>query len=683
MTQFIISIFFGALLLFQVQPVMARYILPWFGGSPAVWTTAMLFFQCMLLIGYGYTHFLVRRLTLRKQIMVHLTLVAVSLILLPITPSESLKPTGLEDPVWKIISLLLLSVGAPFLLLSSTAPLIQAWFARVHSGRTPYQLYAISNMGSLIGLLSYPFLIEPMIGLHTQTYMWSFAYAAFAGLLVWTAIPLYRLARSSENTEPSTPDTPEKTPLSQQLLWVTLSALGVVILLAATNQLTKDVAVVPLLWIIPLTLYLLSFVMTFGVPRLYHRPFWGLVLVVSAFAVTYLLNEDYADGEINLFIQIFIYSLIVLSGCVVCHGELYHLRPPSQNLTLFYLMLSLGGAMGGVFVNLVAPLIFKGYWEFHLSIVLVCILFGYLAFVKPPSDIPRKSKMLLQASWVACLGCLIYLLGIHIDSQRERTLESKRNFYGIMRVYENSKSNVHALHHGRIEHGNQILDPKHKTMPTSYYGRNSGVGIAIMNKRFDMDTFTGLRIGVIGQGTATLAAYGQKGDVIRFYEINPDVSELAEKYFTYMSDSKATIEVIPGDARISMEREPAQNYDILVVDAFSGDGIPVHLLTREALELYQSHLAKDGIIAFHISNLHFDLRPVVQALAIDQKLTAIWIENIASGSIFASSDWMLMTNSQRLVTQFYDYAKPFSVELSPNHLWTDDYANVLKVLRKN
>lgn len=683
MTQFIISIFFGALLLFQVQPVMARYILPWFGGSPAVWTTAMLFFQCMLLIGYGYTHFLVRRFTLRKQIMVHLTLVAVSLILLPITPSESLKPTGLEDPVWKIISLLLLSVGAPFLLLSSTAPLIQAWFARVHSGRTPYQLYAISNLGSLIGLLSYPLLIEPMIGLHTQTYMWSFAYVAFSGLLVWTAIPLYRLARSSENTESSTPEPPEKTPLSQQLVWITLSALGVVILLAATNQLTKDVAVVPLLWIIPLTLYLLSFVMTFGVPRLYHRPFWGLVLVISAFAVTYLLNQDYADGEINLFIQIFIYSLIVLSGCVVCHGELYHLRPPSKNLTLFYLMLSLGGAMGGVFVNLIAPLIFKGYWEFHLSLVLVVVLFGFLALRKTSSDIPKRAKILLQTCWIVSICCLIYLLGIHIQSQQEQTLESRRNFYGVLRVYENSKSSVISLHHGRIEHGNQLLDPKLRKTPISYYGTKSGVTIAIINKRFDMDNATGLRIGVIGQGTATLAAYGQKNDVIRFYEINPDVSELAEKYFTYMSDSNAQIKVVPGDARISMEREPAQYYDILVVDAFSGDGIPVHLLTREAIELYQSHLAEDGVIAFHVSNLHFDLKPVVKALANDQKLTAIWIEDIASGGIYASSDWMLVTNSQRLITRFYDYAKPVRGELSPDHLWTDDYANVLKALHKD
>ena len=681
------TIFLGAFLLFQVQPMIARYILPWFGGSPAVWTTAMLFFQVMLLAGYAYTHFIVGRLGLKRQVVVHLLLLAITLTLLPITPAETWKPVGGENPRWQILLLLFFSVGMPYLLASSTAPLMQAWFTRIYPDRSPYGLYALSNTGSVLGLLVYPFLVEPTLGVRVQTIMWSFGYALFVAVSLWTALPMYRLATQETTSPGPTEKTP--VPLARQLAWLFMSALGVVVLLAATNQLCKDVAVIPLLWILPLALYLVSFIVTFGLPQLYYRPFWSALLVVSIAAVVYLLHQDYADEEVNLYLQILIYSATVFSCCIICHGELYRLRPPENQLTLYYLMLSLGGALGGLFVNLAAPDLFLGYWEFHGSLVATLLLLG-VCVLRDRQALPQRwMRPALGSGWVAGLVVLAYFLGTHIQSQQEETIETRRNFYGVLRIYEydvGSRQHSRFLYHGRINHGSQYMHDRYRWRAVSYYGPRSGIALAFRTKRAQLRSQDrgGMQVGVIGQGSSSLASYAKAGDTIRFYESDPDVAEISDAFFTYLGESQAETEVIIGDARISMEVElkqgAAQAYDLLAVDAFSGDGIPVHLLTREALSLYKQHLAPDGIIAIHISNLHFDLRPVVRALAADGGMQAAWIEDWGEGFAEQSNDWVLLTREPRLATLLDRKAEEWPEAEPQKVLWTDDYANVLKVV---
>ena len=682
------TIFLGAFLLFQVQPIIARYILPWFGGSPAVWTTAMLFFQVMLLAGYAYTHFIVARLGLKRQVVVHLVLLAITLVLLPITPAESWKPTGGDNPMWQIILLLFFSVGMPYLLVSSTAPLMQAWFTRVYPDRSPYGLYALSNTGSVLGLLVYPFIVEPMLGVRMQTILWSFGYVAFIAVSLWTALPMYRLATDDGAEEANRERT--HVPVARQVFWLLMSALGVIVLLAATNQLCKDVAVVPLLWILPLALYLVSFIVTFGKPELYYRPLWSALLVLSIASVVYLLHQDYADEEVDLYLQIFIYSATVFTCCIVCHGELYRLRPKEDQLTLYYLMLSLGGALGGVFVNIVAPRLFLGYWEFHGSLVATVLLLGFCVLRDPRVVRPRWIRPTFGTGLAAGTLTLVYFLVTHIQSQQEETIETRRNFYGVLRVYEydiGSRLHSRFFYHGRINHGSQYLHDRYRKNAVSYYGPNSGIALAVQTKRSQIARSAnprGLRIGVIGQGSSSLASYAEPGDIVRFYEIDPDVADISSEYFSYLSESRGETDVVLGDARISMERElkdeAPQSYDVLAVDAFSGDGIPVHLLTREALVLYKQHLAEGGIVAIHISNLHFDLRPVVRALATDGKMNAAWIEDWGEGFAEQSNDWVLLTLDDQLYKSLARKAEEWPEEEPREVLWTDDYANVLKVV---
>ena len=683
------AIFLGAFLLFQVQPLIARYILPWFGGSPAVWTTAMLFFQVMLLAGYAYTHFIVGRLTLRRQVTVHLILLLLTLSLMPITPQESMKPDGSIAPQGAILLLLLFSVGMPYLLIASTAPLLQSWYTKLRPGRSPYGLYAISNTGSVLGLLTYPLLVEPLLGSLSQTIVWSFGYGTFIAIIAWAVIPVYRLAPETLDTQTSRSTTQTRTSLADQTLWLALSACGVVVLLAATNQLCKDVAVIPLLWVLPLTLYLLSFVISFGFPSLYFRPLWATLLLVSVTAVLWLLLQDNVQGSLSLYSQIFIYSAVVFTCSIVCHGELFRLRPNDNQLTLFYLMLSIGGALGGVFVNLIAPLIFSGYWEFHLSLVATFILLGFCV----TNDESLASKMWLTPAmvvgWVA-IGGLSFLLTSHIESKGHDTLVAHRSFYGILRVQDTpamSGLQIRDLMHGRINHGSQILEKSLGGRPISYYGPDSGIGIAVETSRqiaSDASSTAPLRIGVVGQGASTIAAFGKTGDLIRFYEIDPVVSEIAETYFTYLSESQANTEVIIGDARITMEAELAagqyQEYDILAVDAFSGDGIPVHLLTREALALYRQHLTPHGVIAVHISNKYFDLRPVVRLLADTAGLHSAWIEDLGMRVGESENDWVLLTHNSELYERLLVRAKQWPQRDDKPTLWTDDYANLLEVI---
>ena len=665
--------------------MIARYILPWFGGTVAVWTTAMLFFLVMLLAGYVYTHLIVSRLSVRRQVLLHILMLVVSLVFLPITPADHWKPEGGGVPLVQIASLLLMTVGMPYMMVASTAPLIQSWYTQTHPKRSPYQLYALSNIGSFLGLLSYPFFIEPLLGLNSQTLLWSATYGLFVLASLWSSMTVLLYAKNGLESEK--PNKKER-PITRfdRVMWLLLSATGVVVLLATTNQLCKDVAVIPLLWILPLTLYLFSFIVTFGQPKWYYRPFWVSVMVLSISAVVYLLHQDYADVEVDLYVQIFIYSLVVLGCCMVCHGELYRLRPTAKHLTAFYLNISLGGAIGGVFVNLLAPMIFLGYWEFHASLVASILLFGLC--VRPDRhNWSQPQQLAFGTGWVVVLFATVFYLASHIKSQQEESIATHRSFYGILRVYEydvGTKDHLRSLYHGRIGHGDQLLDPRFKTLPITYYGLQSGLGVAFQVQREFLSQkrpHRDMQIGVVGLGTATIATYTNAGDNLRFYEINPDVTDIAQHYFSYLSDARGTINIVSGDARLSMERElrngQINQFDLLAIDAFSGDAIPIHLLTREALALYRRHLTSDGLIAIHISNLHFDLRPVVRALATDAGLRSVWISNNGDGRGEDPNDWMLLTSNKSVYDAVQTQAEPWPENNIREILWVDDFADVL------
>lgn len=691
-----VAIFLSAFLLFQIEPIIARYILPWFGGTPAVWTACMLFFQVFLLGGYAYAHLLASHLPPRYQALVHLSLVACSLALLPITPGDAWKPDGSENPMLAIVLLLMVTIGVPFLLVSASGPLLQHWFNRVHPTVSPYRLYALSNLGSLLGLVSYPFFVEPQLGLSTQTVFWSAGYGLYALMCAWGAMPLFRFATGSRSAGNPEYRAGKKPCLPESLLTIALAACGSVVLLASTNQICRDIAVIPFLWVIPLSLYLISFILCFDHPRWYNRRVWVPVLLFSLSAVVYLLLQDYGDTEMHVYFQIIIYSAALFACCMVCHGELVCLKPSAGYLTSFYLMVALGGALGGVFVNLVAPVLFKGYWEFHLGLVATMVLLGLCLYRtrKPlPSPLVLWSGRIL---WIGGIVALVGFLGLHIQEQQESNILTTRNFYGVLRVKETDIGTEFAtrfLYHGRISHGRQFLTPRLRSYPTSYYGPFSGISVAISrhprqlnsNKLEYGERQGGLHVGIIGLGVGTIAAYSRSGDTYRFYEINPDVNRIAREYFTYLKDAKGAQQVILGDGRISLERELTdqnrQPFDILAVDAFSGDGIPVHLLTREAFALYWEHLGSDGILALHISNRHFHFSPVVRALARELGKQALWIKDLSDrekGNDY--SDWVLVTSNQTFLKDPFVNFRIAPWPTLEEILWTDDYSNLFHVV---
>jgi len=658
----------------------------------------MLFFQVFLLGGYAYAHLLATYLSPRYQAILHLSLVVCSLVFLPITPGDTWKPEGNENPMLAIVLLLLVTIGAPFLLVSASGPLLQHWFNRIHPTLSPYRLYALSNLGSLLGLISYPFFVEPQLGLSRQTFLWSTGYGLYVVIVAWSAITLFRFATRNGSSENSGYLAGTKLRLPERLLTLALAACGSVVLLASTNQICRDIAVIPFLWVLPLSLYLISFILCFDHPRWYDRRVWIPVLLTSLSAVVYLLHQDYGDVEMNLYLQIFIYSAALFACCMACHGELVRLKPSAEYLTSFYFMVALGGALGGVFVNLAAPLFFKGYWEFHLGLVATLILLGLCLFRTME---PLRSPLVLWSGrilWIGGIGVLVGFLGLHIQEQQERNILTKRNFYGVLRVNEvdvGKKFATRFLYHGRITHGEQFLTPQLRSYPRAYYGPKSGISLAIrrhpqyfnLNNREDKAQQGGLHVGNIGLGVGTIAAYSRPGDTYRFYEINPDVDRIAREYFTYLKDAKGTHQVVLGDGRISLERELVNNnrqqFDVLAVDAFSGDGIPIHLLTREAFALYLEHLQPGGILALHITNYHFDFSPVIRALARELGKQAVWIKDSGDkqrGNY--QSDWVLVTSNKTFLKDPFVYSRiePWPTLRHREILWTDDYSNLFGVV---
>jgi len=682
MFAFSLTIFWGAFLLFLVQPLIARFILPWFGGGPAVWTTCMLFFQLLLLGGYAYAHFSISRLTPRRQVITHLGLLALAVALLPITPGDAWKPTDGSHAAGHILRLLLGCLGLPYLVLSATGPLLQAWFSKANPGVSPYRLYALSNVGSLLALLIYPFYLEPQLSRQAQADGWSWGLAIYAGLTAWCGLKVWKSAAADGETAKSAE---EEAPASawRKLLWFALPACGVMLLLAITNKLCQDIAVVPFLWVLPLSLYLLSFIISFDSPRWYHRGFWLPLLAILLGLVLQNLYKAESHPDITPLATLYLGTMFV--ACMVCHGEVYRLRPGASRLTGFYLSLSAGGAAGGLFVALAAPFVFPDYFELHLALFLTAAL--VLIVLRQDPTRPFREG---QARWAwavpfVALAVLGYGLADVATTSLRGSLSTTRGFYGVLKVNDNDAGNdgLHhlTLQHGATIHGLQYVDAEKRTDPSSYYTSTSGIGRLLRAHK----PGGGRRVGAIGLGCGTLAAWGRPGDTFRFYEINDDVARLATSTFTYLKDSKAKTELVMGDARLSMEREANQQYDVIVLDAFSSDAIPVHLLTLEAFDHYQRHLKPDGAIVVHVSNRYLDLHPVVYRIADKIGFPAITIDDNDTAyedAGFYGSDWIIMTRNQVLLQQplIRDVTKE-TVEFPARIMyWTDERSDLLSIL---
>jgi len=663
------TIFLSSFLLFLVQPLIARLILPWFGGSAAVWATCMLFFQALLLAGYAYAHFLARLSSKRAEAMMHTVLLIAAVATLPIAPSDAWKPAGTDEPVTRILLLLGASVGLPYFLLAATSPLLQAWFARARPGENPYRLFAVSNLASLIALVGYPFLVEPFFGGARQVSIWSSLFAVFALLCAAMAWMTPRRAIETRSEEPvQTEPTP-------WVLWLALSATGSVLLLAVTNHLTQNVAAVPLLWLVPLTLYLASFIITFEGKGWYQLEWLWTILLALVGAMGWLLVDS--DFDFDLVVQLAVFLPGLFIGCLFCHGELYRLRPAPSRLTGFYLAVSAGGAIGGLLVAVVAPLAFNAYYELGIGLTVLTML---------------VALRLASLNVVARFASLAVLLGIAAGAaydgfryQRD-VLVATRSFYGVLRVKEygqaGDESHLRRLVHGAIMHGEQYLHHRLRRELTTYYHEDSGIGAAIRSLPEDRPA----RVGVIGLGTGTIAAYGREGDVYRFYDIDSRVMSIAQTHFTYLGDSAAKIELALGDARLTLEREAPQNFDVLAVDAFSSDAIPVHLITREALGTYLRHVKPDGIVAFHVSNRFLDLIPVVARLAKEHGVHAVLVRDDPDDEEDprrSRSDWVLVSRDPATLSrEALVEREAAEIEDRPEwRTWTDDYSNLIQILK--
>lgn len=666
------TIFASAFSLFLVQPLIAKQILPWFGGSAAVWAICMVFFQLTLLAGYAYSDVLATHLKPRMQLTVHGVLLLASLLFLPILASEAWKPTGAEDPSWLIIGLLAATIGLPYFLLSTTGPLLQSWLAQVNLGSQVYRLFSLSNLASLLALLSYPFLIETQATLRAQAVGWSALFAAFAVLCAAAGVYFVRHA------QPFNPPVTVITPILQNnavptwrdyVLWLAPAALASWLLVAITNHMTQNVASIPFLWIVPLTLYLLTFVLCFESNRWYQRqvfmPAAALLLMVCAYGLQ--------DGDIGVQVKVAIplYSLCLFVLCMFFHGELARLRPHTRYLTRFYLMLSVGGALGGTAVGLVAPKVLPAFYELGLGFTLT----GLLAVV-----MFRHSRVLMAGAVMLALWCAFFLYRqVADDVSAVRQME--RNFYGSLSTVdvpvEELQDTTRRLFHGATRHGEQFLSEARRREPTAYYGRTAGVGLAIETTRRE-----GHHVGMIGLGAGTLAVYGRTGDRYRIYEIDPAVIQFAQTEFTFMADSLAKVDTVLGDARLSMERESPQAFDVLAVDAFSGGSVPIHLLTVEAMGIYLRHMRPDGIVAFHVTNRFLNIPPVVDTIARSMGLHVAHIRDDNDNPLLRNTDWVLVARNPAVLQQpiIAQRAKPIPhmAGLKP---WTDDFNNLFAILK--
>jgi hypothetical protein len=747
-----LTIFLSAFLLFEVQPVIAKMILPWFGGSSAVWSTCMLFFQIVLLLGYLYAHWL-NKLPPRRQAVTHIVLLAVSLGTLPIIPGAHWRTQGPGHPSLTILCLLSLTVGLPYFLLSSTSPLLQAWYARTNTGGMPYRLFALSNFASMLALLTYPFVVEPNLPSAMQGLIWSGGFVAFAaicGITAWRTSNVASVAYKKVETD-EVAAAAAAPGWTVRLLWLGLAASASILLLAVTTHMTQDVAAIPFLWIVPLTVYLLSFILCFETPRFYQRAIFVPLLIASLGFMAHSVWPHHKYIAAQKAITLSALSLFVC--CMVCHGELSRLKPHPRYLTSFYVIISLGGAVGGLFVGLVAPNLFHAYYEYPIGLgmsalvlaivftrllwrdlaawkavgiaILVATLtaavcyplvrfdetlerilnrmrlqllhepaveFGIvlgvttlllsLAFLPALRQVAAKQRI-AGVTLSVLLGGFLYFNGIIMREMVEGYLVTTRNFYGQLRVSQEGdprfdEDAARKLIHGVINHGEQFLRDEHRRQPVTYFCPGSGIGRGMAAQEGKPR-----RIGVLGMGCGTLAAYGRPGDIIRIYEINPQVLEIANSEFTYIKDTPAKVEVALGDGRLVLDSEPSQQFDMLVMDAFSGDSVPVHLITREAFATYFRHLKPDGILAVNISNAYLNLEPVMERAAnAFGKLGLVYHYTPDDDTFCFGCSWTLIMN--RSVADAHPELLGDVKILKPERpfrIWTDDFSNMFSILK--
>ena len=687
---FAVVITLSAFLIFLVQPLIAKQILPWFGGSAAVWTTCIVFFQTALLAGYAYADWAPRRFGVRRHARIHALLAVLTLALLPIAIGERWKPVDGSVPILRILALLAATIGLPYMTLSATSPLVQTWFSRVHPSRDPYRLFALSNTASIAALLCYPFVIEPQLILRHQTWLWSGLYAAFVLMMVALAL---RVAGKSARVD-AEPGFDQQIAAAdaagpaeaagagrrnapsgaRQIWWLALAGTASALLLGVTNHVTENIASAPLLWLMPLTIYLVTFILCFDGQRWYLREtYFGPVLIALGAMGWMLVDKTH---QFDLATQAVIFGAGLFFVCMFCHGELVAAKPHPQFLGRFYAIVALGGAIGSAMVAFAAPLLLPAYYEVGCTLIVVALLVAIVGRMWS-----RRALVLGVIAWIGALG----ILAMQVKSEDEEVVWMGRNFYGALKVRESEKPGsdnyLRKLVHGAILHGEQYQSDSARKYATTYYTGSSGVGHAIDVKENELDA---VRVGMIGLGVGTIATYGRRNDVFRFYEINPMVPVVANKYFSYLKDSEAKVEIVQGDARLSLEREAPQRYDVLAVDAFSGDAIPAHLITREAVALFRRHLAPGGILAYHVSNRYLDLSPVLGKIAGEIGMSVLQFDDYKTANdtnpIKSVSTWVLLASKPETLEPIKAFGR--EPEAKPKwRTWSDDYHNLLQVLR--
>ena len=682
---FALTTLLSAFLVFQVQPVISKCVLPWFGGTPAVWTTCMLFFQVLLFAGYAYAHLSRTFLSPAGQGLVHLVLLAVAALCLPIEPSDAWKPVGDELPTTYLLWLLAAHVGLPYFVLSSTGPLIQAWMSYRDQSDRVYRLYALSNVGSLSALLSYPFLIEPWISVTGQSVVWSIMFCAFVLAEGWLAVKLLSVVKPGDKSA-STPvnlsvSTPHPVTRRELSVWIGLPAFASLALLVVTNHVCQDVAVIPFLWVLPLSLYLLSFIICFDSPS-WYRPKEISAMTLLALVMTQC--DSLLPHTTQLVAETLGYFGMLFGICLLCHGEAARLKPSANRLTLFYMCMSAGGAIGGLLVAVVCPLLFRSHME--LPIMMASATAGtFLVFLACRDWGPTERWSEAGYDWARThklrFGIVALMLApaaTLLIVPQDELVTSSRNFFGVLRVTRDNQTT--NLIHGSTIHGMQLFGDAAQ-QPTSYYGHESGVGRAIESMQSRDES---LSIGVVGLGCGVLATYGREHDVFDMIEINPDVVSIAREHFTFLSDSAAQQNVHLGDGRLVLERMDDAQFDVLVLDAFSSDAIPAHLLTREAIGLYRERLASGGVIAVHVSNNHLDLVPLVHRLAEVSGLDSRVVHSQQNIELATKqAKWVLLADSQSSLwsdAEFIAACEP-ATERDLGPLWTDQHHNLASVLK--
>jgi hypothetical protein len=672
------TIFLSAFLLFQVQPMIAKFVLPWFGGSAAVWSASLLFFQLLLLLGYLYAHCLIRYLKPKQQMTVHCTLLLISLVTLPIIPKDYWKPVGGSDPLVGILLLLGATIGLPYTLLSATSPLLQAWYLRTKANVIPYRLFALSNFGSMLALLSYPFLVEPNITLRLQARIWSIGFAAFA---VACAVAAWKSRSGTDALQAAAHEDAKPPRFSAILMWVSLAACASTLLLATTSHLTQNVAPIPLLWIAPLSIYLLTFILSFESDKIYQRWLFLPLGLVALGTFTYGMGEYENNSDvIKRLIPMLCGALFI--ACMVCHGELAKRKPHPRYLTLYFLMVSLGGAIGGLFVALIAPRIFPNYWEMPIAIAGLGVL---MAIVASYDDDGAPRPLAVRASLlIVALSFGVYLARLERRANEEYILAA-RNFYGVLRVRDDppgdSVNGIRVLIHGTINHGTQLLGPGGGRIPTSYFGETSGISRAIRSKGEKGP----IRIGILGLGAGVTATLARAGDTLHYYEINPLIFQIAQTKFDFWKDCPADKQLYFGDGRLTLEgMKESENLDFLAMDAFTSDAVPMHLLTREAYATYARHMKPDGILAVNISNRYLDLEPIMAQAAQEMGWTGVIVYDEGnSESYYVSNTWVLLSKSPTVFAHpnFQDGSTSALQPRKGFRTWTDDYSNIIQILR--